>query len=56
MLTYINGEGFALPPMMIHRGKYHDSWRIGAGLQGSLLGGPKKDISKSNYLLSMAKC
>ena len=25
MLTYINGEGFALPPMVIHRGKYHDS-------------------------------
>ena len=21
MLTYINGEGFALPPMVIHRGK-----------------------------------
>ena len=55
MLTYINGEGFALPPMVIHRGKYHDSWRIGVP-PGSLLGGLKKDISTSNYLLSMAKC
>ena len=30
MLTYINGEGYALPPMIIHRGKYHESWCIGA--------------------------
>ena len=29
MLTYVNAAGFALPPMVIHRGKYHDSWRIG---------------------------
>ena len=30
MLTYVNAAGFALPPMVIHRGKYHDSWHIGA--------------------------
>ena len=30
MLTYVNGAGYALPPMVIHRGKYHDSWHIGA--------------------------
>ena len=40
MLTYINGEGFALPPMVIQRGKY-DSWRIGVP-PGSLLGGLKR--------------
>ena len=27
MLTYVNGAGYALPPMVIHRGKFHDSWR-----------------------------
>ena len=27
MLTYINGEGYALSPMIIHRGKYHESWQ-----------------------------
>ena len=30
MLTYVNAAGFALPSMVIHRGKYHDSWCIGA--------------------------
>ena len=30
MLTYVSAAGFALPPMVIHRGKYHDSWCIGA--------------------------
>ena len=30
MLTYVNAAGFALPPMVIHRGKYHDSWHISA--------------------------
>ena len=29
MLTYVNAAGFALPPMVIHRGKYRDSWCIG---------------------------
>ena len=27
MLTYVNAAGFALPPLVIHKGKYHDSWR-----------------------------
>ena len=30
MLTYVNAAGYALPPMVIYRGKYHDSWCIGA--------------------------
>ena len=30
MLTYVNAAGYALPPMVIHREKYHDSWCIGA--------------------------
>ena len=30
MLTYVNATGYALPPMVIHRGKYHDSWCIDA--------------------------
>ena len=29
MLIYVNAAEFALPPMVIHRGKYHDSWHIG---------------------------
>ena len=30
MLTYVNAAGFALLPVVIHRGEYHDSWCIGA--------------------------
>ena len=30
VLTYVNAAGFALPPVVIHRGKYHDSWHSGA--------------------------
>ena len=26
MLTYVNAAGYALPPMVIHKGKFHDSW------------------------------
>ena len=35
MLGYVNAAGFALPPMVIHRGKYHDSWHIDTPLKGS---------------------
>ena len=31
-------SGFALPPMVIHRGKYHDSWHIGVLVRGSKKG------------------
>ena len=30
MLTYVNAAGYVLPQMVIHQGKYHDSWRIDA--------------------------
>ena len=26
MLTYVNTPRYALPPMVIHKGKFHDSW------------------------------
>ena len=26
MLTYINAAGFALPPMVIHKGRFRKSW------------------------------
>ena len=25
MVTYVNAAGYALPPLIIHKGKYHDS-------------------------------
>ena len=49
MLTYINGEGFALPPMVIHRGKYHDSWRIGAPPRVLVMGSKKGYINKQLF-------
>ena len=30
MLTHVNATGFALSPMVIHRGRFHDTWCIGA--------------------------
>ena len=30
MLTYVNAAGYALPPMVIHEGKFHDSWHKNA--------------------------
>ena len=48
MLTYVNAAGYALLPMVIHRGKYHDSWHIDA---------PKRVlVCSSNCLLNMARC
>ena len=46
VLMYINGEGFAFPPMVIHRGKYHDSWRIGAPPRVLVRGSKKGYIKK----------
>ena len=28
MITYVNSVEYALPPMVIHHGKYHESWKI----------------------------
>ena len=55
MMTYVNGVGYALPPMVIHRGKYHDSWWIDAP-KCILVRGSKKATSTRNYLLSMGRC
>ena len=27
MVTYVNAAGYALAPLIIHKGKYHNSWR-----------------------------
>ena len=26
MLTFVRGDGVAIPPMVIHKGKFHESW------------------------------
>ena len=46
MLTYVNAAGFALSPMVIHRGKYHDSWCIGAQPRVLVQGSKKGYINK----------
>ena len=55
MMTYVNGAGYALPPMVIHRGS---TMILGTLMHQSvsLSGGPKKATSTRNYLLSMGRC
>ena len=49
MLTYVNAAGYALPPMVIHRGKYHDSWRIDAPKRVLVRGSKKGYINKKLF-------
>ena len=42
MLTYVNGAGYALPPMIIHRGKFHGNMRNGAPSRKVLVKTSKK--------------
>ena len=49
MLTSVNAAGFALPPMAIHRGKPHDSWRIGAQRHILVHGSRKGYINKKLF-------
>ena len=46
MLTYVNAAGFALPPLVIHKGKYHDSWRNHCPRQVIVRGSKKGYINK----------
>ena len=46
MLTYVNAAGFALPPLVIHKGKYHDSWRNHCPRQVMVRGSKKGYINK----------
>ena len=46
MLTYVNAAGFALPPLVIHKGKYHDSWRIHCPRSVMVRGSKKGYINK----------
>ena len=41
MVTYVNAAGYALVPLIIHKGKYHDSWRQGC-MPGAMVRGSKK--------------
>ena len=41
MVTYVNSSGYALAPLIIHKGKYHDSWREGC-MPGTMVRGSKK--------------
>ena len=41
MVTYVNTAGYALPPLIIHKGKYHPSWRNYA-MPGTMVRGTKK--------------
>ena len=46
MLTYVNAAGFALPPLVIHEGKYHDSWRTHCPRAVMVRGSKKGYINK----------
>ena len=46
MLTYVNVAGFALPPLVIHKGKYHDSWRTHCPRSVMVRGSKKGYINK----------
>ena len=41
MVTYVNAAGFALPPLIIHKGKFHDTWRNGC-MPGTMVRGSSK--------------
>ena len=49
MLTYVNAAGFALPPMVIHRGKHLDSWRIDGPKRVLVKGSEKSYINKKLF-------
>ena len=46
MLTYVNAAGFALPSLVIHKGKYHDSWRTHCPRSVMVRGSKKGYINK----------
>ena len=41
MVTFVNAAGYALPPFIIHKGKYHDTWRQWC-MPGTMVRGSKK--------------
>ena len=40
-VTYVNAAGFALPPLIIHKGKYHGTWTTGC-MPGTMVRGSSK--------------
>ena len=46
MLTYVNAAGYALPPLVIHKGKYHDTWRKNCPRQVMVRSSKKGYINK----------
>ena len=46
MVTYVNAAGYALPPLVIHKGKYHDSWRQNCAKQVMVRSSKKGYINK----------
>ena len=55
MLTYVNAAGYALPPMVIHRGKFHDNWHKNAPSR-VLVHSSKKGTSINNFSQNMERC
>ena len=49
MLTYVNAAGYALPPMVIHRGKYHDRWRTNVQKRVMVCSSKKGYINKNLF-------
>ena len=49
MLTYVNATNFALLLMVIHHGKYHNSWHIDAPISVLVCGSKKGYINKKLF-------
>ena len=49
MVTYVNAAGFALPPLIIHKGKYHDTWTKDRMPGTMVRGSPKGYINKKLF-------
>ena len=54
MVMFVNAAGYALPPLIIHKGKYHDSWRHGC-MPGTMLRGSRKGYTKKKLFADYGK-
>ena len=54
-VTYVNAAGYALPPMVIHRGKFHDNWCKNAPPR-VLVHSSKKGTSINTFSQNMERC
>ena len=54
MVTYVNAAGYALPPLIIHKGKYHPTWS-NFKMPGAMVRGTKKGYINKEVFLDYGK-